>query len=134
MAYYGPNAELFVNIRSNFWGQPIEDIDYVLSTMCFLYAVDTIGAAINWIALWKVTKINMLQEFRGVLTKYWLFVVIKLSYPMTSYFSSHDVNFGFDSSGQFEWITPEGRLNLIHYSTDLTNEENFMQFANFTLN
>ena len=102
--------------------------------MGFLYAVDTISATINWIALWKVTKMNMLQEFCGVLTKYWLFIVIKLSFPMTGYFASHDINFGTDSSGKFEWITPEGRLNLIHNSTDLTNEEKFMQFANFTLN
>ena len=99
MAYYGPNAELFANIRSNFWGQPIDDVNYVFGIMVFfLYAFDTISAVINSIALWKVTKINMLQEFSGVLTKYWLFMVIKLSYSMTGYFASLDVNFGHDSS------------------------------------
>ena len=61
MAYYGPNAELFVNIRSNFWGKPIEDVNYVFGMMALLYTVDTISAAINSSIVWKVTKINMLQ-------------------------------------------------------------------------
>ena len=29
MAYYGPNAKLFINIGSSFWGEPINDITEV---------------------------------------------------------------------------------------------------------
>ena len=50
---------------------------------------------------------------------------------MTNYFVSIDVNFGADSSGKFEWITPEGRLNLIYNSTHFTAEE-ITNFENVT--
>ena len=132
MAFYGPNNKLFVNIGSTFWGKPIKDINNVFRIMGLLYAVDTISAIVNSIVLWAVTKINMLQEFCRVLTKYWLFIVIKLGYIMTTYFVSIDINFGADSSGKFEWITSEGRINLIYNSTYLTTED-ITIFENVTL-
>ena len=122
MAHYGPNDKLFANIGNRFWGEPIEDVDNVFRVMGILYTVDTISAVINSLLLWKVTKINMIQEFCRVLSKYWLFIVTKLSYIMASYFASLDVNFGLDSSSRFEWITPKGRLNLIRNSTDISDE------------
>ena len=133
MAYFGPNSELFINIGSNFWGKPIENINYVFFMMVLLYSVDVISASINAILLWKFTKINMQKEFCGVLTKYWLFMVIKLSHLISSYFASHDVNFGMDFSGKFEWVTHEGRLNLIQNATDPSYEESSISFAKFTL-
>ena len=133
MAYFGPNAELFVNIGSTFWGKPIKNINYVFVMMFLLYSVDTISATINSIVLWKFTKINMLNEFCGVLTKYWLFMVIKLSHLISSYFASNDVNFGIDFSGKFEWLTPEGRLNLIQNATNPSFEGSSMSSAKFTL-
>ena len=75
----------------------------------------------------------MQKEFCGVLTKYWLFMVIKLSHLISSYFASHDVNFGMDFSGKFEWVTHEGRLNLIQNATDPSYEESSTSFAKFTL-
>ena len=133
MAYYGPNSGLFFNIKSNFGGQPIEDINYVFGIMAFLYTIDTISAAINSIVLWKVTKINMLKEFGDVLSKYWLFMVIKFSFCMSVYFGSHDINFGIDSRGEFMWITPEGRLKLIRNLTNFTGDDKSMSFANITI-
>ena len=122
MTHYGPNDKLFANIGNRFWGEPIEDVDNVFRVMGILYTVDTISAVINSLLLWKFTKINMIQEFCRVLSKYWLFIVIKLSYIMTSYFASLDVNFGLDSSSRFEWITPKGRLILIRNSTEISDE------------
>ena len=80
----------------------------------------------------KKEKIIMLQEYSRVLTKYWLFMVVRLSYVISSYFSSNDVNYGVDSSGKFEWITDKGRLNLIQNATYRDEEERSMSFANFT--
>ena len=133
MAYYGPNSGLFFNIKSHFGGQPIEDINYVFGIMAFLYTIDTISAAINSIVLWKVTKINMLKEFGDVLSKYWLFMVIKFSFCMSVYFGSHDINFGIDSRGEFMWITPEGRLKLIRNLTNFTGDDKSMSFENITI-
>ena len=118
MAYYGPNAKLLANIGSNFWGQPIDNITYVFGIMGLLYIIDTISAAINSIVLWKVMKVNMLKEFREVVTKYWVFMLIKYSSTMSVYFASLDVNFGLDSSGKFKWITNEGRLSLIQNTSE----------------
>ena len=134
MAYYGPNAKLFINIGSSFWGEPIDDITEVFKMMLILFLVDTMGAAINSICLWKMINLSVLQEFAAALSKYWRFMVIQFGFLMSTYLSTSDVNFGVDSSGKFEWITPEGRLNLIFNSTDLTNEEKSMLFVNTTLN
>ena len=91
--------------------------------MGILFAVDTVSVIVNSTTLWKVMNVNMLREFAEVLGKYWLFMAIKLAYTMSSYFVGSDVNFGGDFSGKFEWITPEGRLNLVYNSTDLSDEE-----------
>ena len=72
MAYFGPNAKLFTNIGSSFWGEPIDDISDVFRTMFILFSVDTLFATINAICIWKIIKVNMLQEFGGVIKKYWL--------------------------------------------------------------
>ena len=126
MAYYGPNAELFTNIDSSFWGEPIDDISEVFKTMSFLFAFDTLFASINSICIWKIMKVNMLQELGGTMKKYWLFMGIKLSVNMLTYYASNDVNFGSDASGKFEWITPNGRISLIFNSTNVTDKDMLM--------
>ena len=118
-AYYGPNQGLFTSIGNSYWGEPIKDIALLYKTMLFLFGIDTLAATVNAIILWKVMNINMLQEFYGVLSKYWFFIFIKLSFANAGYFAINDINFGLDSSGKFEWITPAGRLNLICNSTNL---------------
>ena len=49
-------------------------------------------------------------------------------------FNERDVNLGIDATGEFEWITSDGRLSLILNSTDLTDEEKSIFFVNTTLN
>ena len=51
---------------------------------------------------------------------------------MSMFFASKDVNLGIDSSGKFEWITSEGRRNLIQNATYRDEEEKSMSSANFT--
>ena len=41
---------------------------------------------------------------------------------MAGYFSSLDVDFGTDFIGKFSWMTPAGRLSLIHVPNALTDE------------
>ena len=132
-AYYGPNNHLFVNIGSSFWGKKIENIGSVFFTMLILFAFDAFSAMFNSILLWKIMSVNMLQEFYRVLSKYWIFMAIKIGFAMVSYFASSDVNLGTDTSGSHEWITPEGRQNLIWNSPDLTDEEKTRLLGNITL-
>ena len=65
----------------------------------------------------------MFQEFRDGIDKYCVFLMIKLGTQFASYFALSDINLGMDSTGNFDWITPEGRRSLIYNSTDLTDEE-----------
>ena len=133
MAYYGPNVILFTNIGNHFWGKPIEDINHLFHTMLILFGVDTVSVVINSICLWKVMNISMIQEFYEVLIKYWFFMAIKLTFSVTNYFASNDINFGGDASGKFDWITSEGWANLICNSTDLTDNEKSLLLKNVDL-
>ena len=123
MAFYGPNATLFSDIGNSFWGTPIKDIGPLFYTMFILFSLDTVSAVVNSIILWKFIRVDMLQEFSRFISKYWLFMMTKLSFNMTHYFASKDVDGGMDSSEKLECITPEGRLSLIFNSTLLNEEE-----------
>ena len=68
-------------------------------------------------------RVNMLQEFGRLVSKYWFSMMVKLSFCMTHYLSMKDVNFGMTSNDKFEWITLEGRLSLIYNSTFPNDEE-----------
>ena len=119
LAHYGPNAALFANIGSQLWGEPIENLIQLYYTMFFLFGIDSLSAVLNSLILWKVLNVNMLQEFGDIISKYWIFIVFKLSNNLQGYLATTDVNFGLDTSGNFEWITTEGRQNIIDNSTYL---------------
>ena len=123
LALNGPNSSILTNVGSTYWGEKIEDIGPLLITMGVLFAFDTISAAVTSIILWKVACINMLQQFHDGICNYWLFIVIKLGVNMSGYFALTDVNFGMDSTGQFIWITDEGRQFLIDNSTEISDDE-----------
>ena len=91
--------------------------------MLILFGVDTISVIVNAIILKKYTDVNLLREFCLILKRYWLFMAIKFGSSMFVNYASRDINFGMDSTGEFGWITKEGRIQLILNSTDLSEEE-----------
>ena len=133
LAISGPNSSMLANVGSTYWGEKIENIGPLLSSMAILFVFDIISVIVTSIVLWKVANINMLHEFRDGINRYWLFFIIKLGQLLTGYFGTSDINFGMDSSGKFDWITPEGRQILIYNSTDLTNDEKLMLMTDTTL-
>ena len=122
LAYYGPNANLLANISSSYWGDKIEDIGTVYSSMTLLFSFDVLSALATSLWLWKTLKVNMIQEFHTVIVNYWVFMVIKLALNETPYLSSLDVNFGADSTLKFQWINEEGWKSLVNASDKLTDE------------
>ena len=134
LAIYGPNSSIFANVGSTLWGERIESIGPLLYSMAFLLSFDTVSMIVTSVVLWKVSNINMFQEFHDGINKYWLFLVIKVGMSMSGYFAFTDINCGMDSSGSYNWITPEGRLNLIYNSTDLTDKEKLMLLEDAILN
>ena len=53
------------------------NIGYLFLVMFGLFAFDTMSAVVNSIWLWRMVKLNMLQEFNRVLKEYWLFMAVK---------------------------------------------------------
>ena len=123
IAFYGPNAHILSNVGNTYWSKPIEDIGYLFLVMFGLFAFDTLSAVINSLWLWKMVKLNMLQEFSRVLKEYWLFMAVKLAFNMMVYFSANDINFGMDRTRSFPWVSHEGWINLVNSSKDLSYEE-----------
>ena len=76
MAYYGPNAHLFSNIGSSYWGEIIEDLWPLFATMAFLFAVDTLSILFNSLCISRATNKNILSDFLRISdNKVWLLYV-----------------------------------------------------------
>ena len=134
IAYYGPNSRILGNVGCSYWSyQEIEDISVLFGTMLLLFSFDTLSVFINSFCLHKIINMNMIQNFYQVLQKYWFYMAIKLGYYMSSLFVSLDINFGNDGTGEFQWITHQGWLELVNNSTDLTNYEKVELLGNYTM-
>ena len=123
MAYYGPNARLFSNIRNNYWSTEIEDLGPLFVTMSTLFGVDILSVMINSFCIWKFVNVNMISEFFRVLKNYWYMMALSLSANMSGYFCTIDINMGNDPTGSFQWISNEGWIKLVNNSIVPTNEE-----------
>ena len=132
MAYYGPNAYIFSNVRNNYWSQEIEDIMPTFLTMFFLFAFDLLNAVINLTCLWKLTRLNVFHAFCRVIGQYWGFIAAIQSLYIINWFTYKDVNIGADETGKNLWITDEGRFSLINNSKDLSFEEKAVLLQNIS--
>ena len=126
MAYYGPNAHLFSNVGSSYWGKELKGIFPFFLTMSILIAVDTVSVIINALWLWKIANVNMPKEFCQVINQYWFLIAFPLGLSTSLYFATTDINLGIDVTHSYTWRTNQGRLFLIHNSSNLTDEEKEM--------
>ena len=123
MAYYGPNAHLFSNIGNSYWSEELNDIVPAFLTMAILFSFDTLSFLITVFCVWKFSKVNMLQEFCGMIGKYWYFMSVNLAQLAVNYIVAIVVNFGMDVTHSYQWVTSEGWINLVNQSIHLTNGE-----------
>ena len=124
MAYYGYNGTILGNIKNGFWGyKPIDDIGYLFQMMILLFGVDVFSTLINSFVLLISTNVTLLREFSPILKRYWHFFAIKYASNIFIMFATKDINLGMDTTGEFNWITNDGRIRLINGSTDLSCEE-----------
>ena len=107
-AYYGPNAELFVGVKSDYFGKkPLADIGEFYILLSQMFAFDVLAMVISAASLNYFCNINLYQEFCNMMKKYWLFFLIIV--PGTAgQFGTRDVNFAADFSMNFIWTTDEG--------------------------
>lgn len=78
-AFYGPNATLFVGVKSTYFGYTEQEIESVFSFLFTMFAADTFGGAlISAILAWKC-NINVLKEYCKIMQKYWFILLIYMS-------------------------------------------------------
>ena len=94
--------------------------------MSLLFGVDALSMVANTLILLKWTDVNLFQEVCRTIKRYWLLMVIRLSISFYTNFATRDINVGMDATGEWGWITKEGRFQLIRNSTDLSDEEKFI--------
>ena len=124
MAYYGPNSTILGNVRNDYWEyKKVNDVGYLFLTMSLLFVVDVLCVILNSLILLKITDVNLYQEIGEIMKKYWFFIAVKYAMNMSSHFASKDINLGMDATGEFGWITNEGRFQYIGNSTDLSEGE-----------
>ena len=120
MAFYGPNAELLGNVKSEYWQYTaLEDVSWTFLVMLGLFLVDIVTLALNSSILWIFSRVNLFEEFGSVLKKYWLILAVKLVYDVYFHFYVHDVNFGNDATGQYDWITDVKNISAISNMTEI---------------
>ena len=131
-AYFGPNAHLTTNVGSNWYGGKImTDIQHFYIVMLELFAIDLISMILTTASLNHFCNLHVLQEFCKCLKKYWWIMMLQLI-MISYYFGSNDINLAMDFTGNFQWITDEGRYELIRKSTELSLNEKIMLLPNIT--
>ena len=120
MAFYGPNAELLGNVKSEYWQyEAVEDVNWTFLVMLGLFLIDIVCLALSLSILWIFSKVNLFEEFCSVLQKYWYILAVKLVYDVYLHFYIHDINFGYDLTGQYDWINDAKNISALSNSTEM---------------
>ena len=91
--------------------------------MLLLFWVDFFSMIVNSFILQRLADVNLYHEFCLTMKKYWFFMALAFGLNVNGNYLLNDINLGMDSTGDFGWITKEGRNQLIANSTDLSTEE-----------
>ena len=64
IAYYGPNAEIFGNIKNDYWQfKKVEDLNEKLIVLGIFLLIDTIRCTIFAVILWSTCRMNMFDAY-----------------------------------------------------------------------
>ena len=127
MGYFGFNGTILGDVKNDYWGyRPVDDIGYLFQIMILLFGVDFFSTLINSFTLSILTEVALFREFSRIMKRYLHLITIKFVFSMYLMFLTKDINLGMDATGDFNWITNEGRIKLINGSTDLSYEEKLL--------
>ena len=133
MAYYGPNFSLMVGIGNNYFGgRVIDDVETHYFAMLQMFGFDFIAVIMSGLFLRIFCRINILQEFSNLMKKHWMIFVVTVP-SVAMHFGAKDINFGLDYTGEFLWITEEGRSHLICIDKEISNNEKMLLLSNSTI-
>ena len=106
MAYYGPNGHLIGNVKNEYWHfKAVKDATMTFLVMFGLFALDLTCLILNSTIAWIFCKINLFEEFCIVMEKYWYIMALKMISNIYFHFLVLDVNFAFDKTQKFDWIS-----------------------------
>ena len=126
-AYYGYNATILGNVKNEYWGyRLVDDVPYLFQMMILLFAVDALSAWVNSFIISTVTKTSLFRQCCRIMKRYWHFFAVRFALKSTLMFATKDINLGMDVTGEWNWITNDGRLSMINGSIDLSNEEKYL--------
>ena len=71
VAFYGPNAEFFGNVRSSYWHySAVKDAKEVVEAVLTFFTIDFGSTLISFFLLWKFCRINLGQVYLAVQKEY----------------------------------------------------------------
>ena len=131
MAFYGPNADNFGNIKLSLWQyRAISDPKEYVLNICLLGSVDSLSFVFNGVLLWATCKINVLETLKNLQKDFWLLFAIQISHSLIQVrklnftvcfvifqnitlqlFAQNMPNGGTDHTHQFDWINGKYALN-----------------------
>ena len=132
-AYYGPNAFLIKNVRSNYFGGiEVKDLNNFYTSLFQMFGIDICAMIISVCSLRYFCKIDLMKYLYDLIEKYWWIMGIKLSLRIAIFFCYNDLNGAMDYTLKFAWISENGRLDLIRNANDLSLNEK-LHFLNYTI-
>ena len=133
-AYYGPNGFLIRNVRSNYFGGiEVKYLKNFYTSLCQMFGIDICAMIICFYSLKYFCKTNLMKCLYDLMEKYWWIMAIKLSLRIVIFFCYNDINGAMDYTLKFEWISENGRFNLIRNANDLSLNEKLHLLPNTTL-
>ena len=127
MAYYGPNSGILGNVGNDYWDyKKVDNVEHLFRMMLLHFGMDSFSLIVNAFILRNLTDVNLNDEVGATIKKYWLFMATHFGISMCINYAVNDINLGMDTTGQWLWITKEGRLRFINDSTELSIEEKAM--------
>ena len=92
--YFGPNAELYGNIKStHFNHKPIKDIEGYFKILGLFFIADVITLGITCLSLWFFAKINLIRAYLAVMNEFWPILTVTMAYwlKLVSYIFSRSL-------------------------------------------
>ena len=105
IAYYGPNAEIFGNIKNDYWQyKKVDDLSEKLKVLGTFILIDAVRGSLFGIFLWITCKLNMFEAYCNIVIKYGLVIILQLIRVMNPYYGDLNVAYAADHTYQFSWL------------------------------
>ena len=115
-AYYGPNADLFGNIKNDYWHySAVKDVDATILWILIFFSIDLGILFISSILLWITCKINVYNAYVELQKEFGFGYTIILALILNAWFIGTLIDAGADLTLEFDWI--KGNISTLQNKT-----------------